>query len=96
MQSLSYSRRVPLAALLFISAVACSFAAEPKKADDPAAVAWRSRERAETPPVTDTQWDEYARDVPEWFQDAKFGIYAHWGPYNLGMETAGFSGMNNS
>ncbi|MHC4152046.1 MAG: alpha-L-fucosidase [Planctomycetota bacterium] len=22
--------------------------------------------------------------VPEWFKDAKFGIYAHWGAYCVG------------
>lgn len=24
-----------------------------------------------------------AYDVPEWFKDAKFGIYTHWGPYSV-------------
>ena len=23
-----------------------------------------------------------AYECPQWFQDAKFGIYAHWGPYS--------------
>lgn len=28
-------------------------------------------------------WDSLsAYECPEWFQDAKFGIYAHWGPYS--------------
>lgn len=27
-------------------------------------------------------WESLQRyECPEWFQDAKFGIYAHWGPY---------------
>jgi alpha-L-fucosidase len=27
-------------------------------------------------------WESLERyECPEWFQDAKFGIYAHWGPY---------------
>lgn len=30
------------------------------------------------------EWDSLARyECPEWFRDAKFGIYAHWGPYSL-------------
>ena len=27
-------------------------------------------------------WESLRRyECPEWFRDAKFGIYAHWGPY---------------
>ncbi len=30
------------------------------------------------------QWDSITKHtVPEWFRDAKFGIYAHWGPYSV-------------
>ncbi len=29
-------------------------------------------------------WESLSRHpVPEWFADAKFGIYAHWGPYSV-------------
>ena len=29
-------------------------------------------------------WDSITQHtVPEWFRDAKFGIYAHWGPYSV-------------
>ena len=30
----------------------------------------------------DEDWESLAKanTVPEWFQDAKFGIYTHWGP----------------
>lgn len=29
-------------------------------------------------------WDSLkAYECPKWFQDAKFGIYAHWGPYSV-------------
>lgn len=29
-------------------------------------------------------WDSLARHAtPEWYQDAKFGIYYHWGPYSV-------------
>lgn len=28
-------------------------------------------------------WDNLKTDVPEWFKDAKFGIYFHWGVYTV-------------
>ncbi len=29
-------------------------------------------------------WDSFHQyEVPEWFKDAKFGIYFHWGPYSV-------------
>lgn len=28
-------------------------------------------------------WEELASDPPEWFKDAKFGIYFHWGIYSV-------------
>ncbi|QDT68936.1 Alpha-L-fucosidase [Planctomycetes bacterium MalM25] len=60
------------------------------------ALEWRYRTPRETRDVADYEWDAYQRDVPEWYQDAKYGVYAHWGPYNQGMEESGFTGMNNS
>lgn len=37
---------------------------------------------------TEQQWKELsARPIPEWLQDAKFGIYAHWGLYSVGHNT---------
>jgi alpha-L-fucosidase len=37
------------------------------------------------PPITDgpfkPSWESLANyQTPEWFSDAKFGIWAHWGP----------------
>jgi alpha-L-fucosidase len=32
---------------------------------------------------TFTGWDELKTEVPEWFKDAKFGIYFHWGVYTV-------------
>ena len=31
----------------------------------------------------DANWESLAKhnETPEWFRDAKFGIYFHWGPY---------------
>jgi alpha-L-fucosidase len=32
-------------------------------------------------------WDSLAKHTdPEWFRDAKFGIYTHWGPVTVGAE----------
>jgi alpha-L-fucosidase len=31
---------------------------------------------------------------PEWFQDAKLGLYAHWGPRILAFEEAPYGGVN--
>ncbi len=28
-------------------------------------------------------WDGLYRSAPEWFKDAKFGLFFHWGPYNV-------------
>ncbi len=32
----------------------------------------------------ETNWDSLTQhEIPEWFKDAKFGIYAHWGLYSV-------------
>lgn len=32
-------------------------------------------------------WESLSKhEVPEWFRDAKFGIYTHWGPVTVGAE----------
>ena len=28
-------------------------------------------------------WDDLRKEVPEWFRDAKFGLFFHWGPYSV-------------
>jgi len=34
-------------------------------------------------PAFEPTWESLRRyECPEWFRDAKFGIYAHWGPYS--------------
>lgn len=30
-----------------------------------------------------TGWEDYKTDIPQWFKDAKFGIYFHWGVYTV-------------
>ncbi len=32
---------------------------------------------------TQRQWDNLRREIPEWFRDAKFGLFFHWGPYSV-------------
>lgn len=29
------------------------------------------------------QWDNIKKEPPEWFLDAKFGLFFHWGPYSV-------------
>ena len=32
----------------------------------------------------ENNWESLnARPVPQWFSDAKFGIFIHWGPYSV-------------
>lgn len=69
---------------------------EARTPEEAEAMEWRSRKPSETREIEDHEWDAYIRDVPEWYQDAKYGVYAHWGPYNQGMEGSGFTGTNNS
>lgn len=34
-------------------------------------------------PVRPPHYQRFARPVPQWFADAKFGIFVHWGPYSV-------------
>ena len=35
-------------------------------------------------PIYEPSWDSLTtHQVPEWLLDAKFGLYAHWGPYSV-------------
>ena len=79
---------VALAALI---STAGSFASSQEEA-----ARWRERVPSEPRTISAAVWDRYARDIPGWLSDAKFGIYAHWGPYNLGMEDSGYTGGLNS
>ncbi|MFK3668621.1 alpha-L-fucosidase [Leifsonia aquatica] len=37
----------------------------------------------EDDPVRPENYQRFAREVPEWFTDAKLGIFVHWGPYSV-------------
>ena len=48
-----------------------------------AATAWMSVGHSQAEPFEPTWKSLSTYECPEWFQDAKFGIYAHWGPYSV-------------
>jgi len=33
--------------------------------------------------IIKSNWDDIKNEVPEWFRDAKFGLFFHWGPYSV-------------
>lgn len=33
--------------------------------------------------MTQVNWNTVKKEAPEWFRDAKFGIFIHWGPYSV-------------
>ena len=37
----------------------------------------------ERPTSADTDWNRLARPVPQWYRDAKLGIFIHWGAYSV-------------
>jgi alpha-L-fucosidase len=43
-----------------------------------------SSEKGKTTVKFEPTWESLTNyEVPEWFRDAKFGIYTHWGPYSV-------------
>ncbi len=39
----------------------------------------------------EANWESLSEyEVPEWFKDAKFGLFMHWGPQSLGIEHEGW------
>jgi len=42
---------------------------------------------ARSNPAYEPTWESLSKHaIPEWFRDAKFGIYTHWGPVTVGAE----------
>ena len=33
--------------------------------------------------MREVNWNNVKKDAPEWFRDAKFGLFFHWGPYSV-------------
>ena len=33
--------------------------------------------------MSKVDWNSVKKEVPEWFRDAKFGLFFHWGPYSV-------------
>lgn len=80
---LSLSRCSSFAAFIVAQAIIC----HPTSADDAAGSTpqFASPISADTEPMAtgkfEPTWQSLAQyEVPEWFRDAKFGIWAHWGP----------------
>ncbi|RXK55894.1 hypothetical protein ESB00_08445 [Oleiharenicola lentus] len=88
---------VPARLLLLTSAVSL-FAAEPKQTDAADTIeasdernAGRVRVEALTPGPFAPNWESLAAyETPDWFRDAKFGIFMHWGIPAVTDETRPF------
>lgn len=61
-----------------------------------AAIGYTSNATARSDETYEPTWESLSKHkIPEWFRDAKFGIYTHWGPVTVGAEDgpgAAFSG----
>jgi len=33
--------------------------------------------------MSNIEWNSLKREAPDWFRDAKFGLFFHWGPYSV-------------
>ncbi len=71
----------PVRCLLFTTLSGICFAAEPLSIDlQPDKIVATETEPMARGPF-EASWKSLAQyEVPEWFRDAKFGIWAHWGP----------------
>jgi alpha-L-fucosidase len=73
------ARSLPLAALL--AAFALALHADPIPSDAKPAVIVSTAQEPIAPGKFQPTWQSLAQyQMPEWFRDAKFGIWAHWGP----------------
>ena len=68
---------ITVTCLAIVAAIGRAADAPPAVADSPFKPEWPSLK---------------AHQDPEWFRDAKFGIYTHWGPVTVGCEDAPQSG----
>jgi alpha-L-fucosidase len=61
------------------------FIGESRAAEDPYLAAQLAEmDRVNAAGQWKADWDSLAKhEIPEWFQDSKFGIYAHWGVYSV-------------
>lgn len=52
-----------------------------------AAIGYTSNATARSDETYEPTWESLSKHkIPEWFRDAKFGIYTHWGPVTVGAE----------
>jgi len=69
MKTILYHHTILLALFLVLFVIACL----PKKESDESKA-----------PVYNPTWESViTHKTPDWFRDAKFGIYFHWGPYSV-------------
>lgn len=82
-------RQVRHRCLVFVAMILCgAIAGAPAPAADAAAAAPAAAGQGTAGPFQ-PDWESLkAHPVPEWFRDAKFGIYTHWGPVTAGCEEA--------
>ena len=33
--------------------------------------------------MREVEWSKIKKAVPQWFLEAKFGLFFHWGPYSV-------------
>lgn len=89
MNNMIFLPRTP-AVLLFCKIVFCAFVLTPVLADDPmephpkvGPAIERIDAVIEAGPFAPT-WESLANyEIPQWYKDAKFGIFVHWGAYSV-------------
>ena len=70
--------RFPLSCLATVLLITCAWTVSAAEAEDAA---------KPTEGPFEPTWDSLKQyECPEWFRDAKFAIYAHWGPQSVPME----------
>ena len=81
--SFNYKTKTVFAALAAVAVIAL-----PSRASDAAlAEQLKSIDQTMAKGPFQPEWDSLkAHQDPEWFRDAKFGIYTHWGPVTVGAE----------
>lgn len=74
------------------SANAAVTAAQQREADSLAAVTTRIDRTIAKGPFKPEWSSLHSHQDPEWFRNAKFGIYTHWGPVTVGSENCPYGG----
>lgn len=78
MKMMTINKKMKKATLMALLLVPCMGMAQEKKYEVPVSEAQEKMATGEYEPTWQSLESHY--QVPEWFRDAKFGIWAHWGP----------------